>query len=114
MKFLGEGPWAVDCRMFWPITSSAHGPNQPFSQPVNRQVFSLAWAKSTVYATGASRLCVQKRLSYSNCKWGLWNHLNEHLIDLNFFYITNFIRFFIFDLTFCDLRVVTGKCDVIC
>ena len=35
---------------------SAHGPNQPFSQPVSREVFSLAWTESTVYVTVASEL----------------------------------------------------------
>ena len=52
------------CRMFRPMTGSAHGPNQPFSQPLNREVFLLSWAESTVYATGAG-------------KWGLWTLLRS-------------------------------------
>ena len=35
---------------------SAHGPNHPTVQPVNREVFSLSWAKPSVYATGAMLL----------------------------------------------------------
>ena len=48
--------------MFQPITGLAHGPNQLFSQPVNREVFSLAWAESTVYVTDASGLRGPKQL----------------------------------------------------
>ncbi|KAI0209651.1 hypothetical protein LSAT2_005661 [Lamellibrachia satsuma] len=47
-------------RMFRPITGSTHGLDKPFSQPVNQEVFSLAWAKLTMYAIGASGLCGPK------------------------------------------------------
>ena len=53
-----------------PIMGSAYGPNQPLSQTVNREVFSLAWTESTVLVTGASKLRGPKRLSYSNWKVG--------------------------------------------
>ena len=56
--------------MFRPIMGSAHGPNQPFSQPMNSEVFSLAWTKTTVHVTGASGLRGLNRLSYSNWKVG--------------------------------------------
>ena len=62
-------------------------------------VFSLAWTKSTLYVTGASGLHGPKRLSYCNWKVGSVS------VDI--------ITFFIFDLTFCDLRVVTGKCYIL-
>ena len=58
------------CRMFRPITGSAHGPNKPFSQQVNSEVFSLAWAESIVYATGASGFRGPKQLTYSNWEMG--------------------------------------------
>ena len=53
------------CRMFRPITGSAHGPSHPTARPVNREVFSLAWAEPSVYATGASGLRGPKRLTNS-------------------------------------------------
>ncbi|KAI0238986.1 hypothetical protein LSAT2_010258 [Lamellibrachia satsuma] len=39
---------APGCRMFRPITGSAHGPNHPTTRPVNREVFSLTWAEPSV------------------------------------------------------------------
>ncbi|KAI0221588.1 hypothetical protein LSAT2_027105 [Lamellibrachia satsuma] len=52
--------------MFRPgITGLAHGPNHPTARPVNRGVFSLAWAEPSVYATGANELRGPKRLT--NC-----------------------------------------------
>ena len=71
--------------MFWPIMGLAHGLNQPFSQLVNHEVFSLAWAKSTVYATGVSGLHILTG------KWGPWTLLRS-----------------LFS-TFCNLHVVIGK-----
>ena len=55
--------------MFRPIMGLA-GLNQVFSQLVNCDVFLLAWAESTVYATSASRLCGPKLLLYSSWKVG--------------------------------------------
>ncbi|KAI0230901.1 hypothetical protein LSAT2_018735 [Lamellibrachia satsuma] len=49
--------------MFRPMTSSAHGPNHPTARPVNREVFSLAWAEPSVCVTGASGLRGPKRLT---------------------------------------------------
>ena len=40
IQFLHGKIWG--CRMFRPITGSAHGPNHPTGQPVNREVFSRA------------------------------------------------------------------------
>ena len=37
--------------MFRFITISAHGPNQLFLHLADPEVFSLAWAESTVYVT---------------------------------------------------------------
>ena len=36
------------CWMFRPMMGSVHGPNQLFSQPVNREKVSLAWAEMTI------------------------------------------------------------------
>ena len=36
------------------VTCSAHGSKQQFSRMVNRELFSLAWAKPPMCATGAS------------------------------------------------------------
>ena len=47
--------------MFRPITGSAH----PTARPVNREVFSLAWAEPSVYATGASQGWVQLHIIIS-------------------------------------------------
>ena len=41
----------------WP-----HEPNLLFLQMVNHEVFSLTWAKSTIYLAGASGLLKPKRL----------------------------------------------------
>ena len=54
----------------WPITGSAHGPNQPFLQPVNCEVSSLGRAKSAMYATTSSGLLLPKNDSYSNWEMG--------------------------------------------
>ena len=56
---------------------------------MNREVFSLAWTESTVYATGASGSGLRgpKRLSYSNWEVGF--------VDL--------ITFVVFDLTVCRI-----------
>ena len=54
------------CRMFRSITGSAHGPNHPTARPVNREVFSLAWAEPSVYATGASGRRGPKQLTNSS------------------------------------------------
>ena len=52
--------------MFWPITGSAHGPNHPTARLVNHEVFSLAWAKPSIYTTGIRGLHGLKRLTNSN------------------------------------------------
>ena len=70
--------------MFRPI-----GRTNCFLQSVNREVFSLTWVESTVYATGASGIRGMKRLSYSNWKVGS--------MDL--------VMFVIFDFIVCDLPV---------
>ena len=44
---------------------SAHGPN-PMLRLVNREVFSLAWAGPSMYATSTSGLCGPKQLTNSN------------------------------------------------
>ena len=79
--------------MFRPIMGSVHGPNQSFSQPVNREVFPFTSAESI----GASRLRGPNRLPHSNWKVGS--------IDL--------VTLVIFNLTVCDLRFVTGKCHTL-
>ena len=54
------------CRMFRPKTGSDHGPNHPTTRPVTREVFSLAWAEPSVYATSASGRRGPKRLTNSS------------------------------------------------
>ena len=45
----------------------AHGPNHPSACLVNRELFSLAWAEPSVYATRASGLRGPKQLTNCNC-----------------------------------------------
>ena len=76
--------------MFRTITGSAHGPKQLFLQPVNREVFLLAWAKSTVYATGASGFLGLKRLTHSNWEMGSIN-LKSFVIFTNWIDLLLFV-----------------------
>ena len=59
--------------MFRPITVNEFdprpGPNQLTSRPMNHEVFSLAWAKPSMFATGASGLREPKRLTNSNLEF---------------------------------------------
>ena len=85
---------------FWP---------KLFSQPANRVVFSLAWAKSTMYATDASRFHGPKRLLYSNWEMGsvVWT-----LFNITFVIFANLTDLIICDYNL-DLRIATGKCHTL-
>ena len=76
----------MGCRMFQPIMGSAHWPNQPFSQPLNREVFLVTWAESTMYVTGADGLHGLKRLLYSNWKVGSVDLITSFIFNWEMLY----------------------------
>ena len=81
---------------------SAHGPNQPFSQPVNRVVFSLTWLNQPCIqpmpagSVGRNDYHILTR-KWALCLWALFN-------------ITLVIFANLTDLTICSLCIATGQC----